>query len=331
VKNILVTGAAGFIGTNLCKKLIKNGHNVIGIDNLLCPSPLNLPKEVLFFEMDVQNITHSTILEDIDEIYHLASIASPKFYKKHPFDTIDTNVNGTIAIAKFALTQNAKLLLVSSSEIYGQPEIFPQPESYFGHRNTIGDRSCYDCSKGLGETIIYEYAKKGLRATICRLHNTFGPGMRLDDGRFIVEFIQKAINNKDVIIFNNGEQTRCLTYIDDTIDGIIKAMENNSFGPFNIGSTNEMSVNEIAELIINIIGSQSKIKHIEYDKDDPKRRIPDITRAKKILNWEPKEKLINGLRKTIKNIVELMSENKKTIINIGRSKISIIDTHNFEK
>jgi nucleoside-diphosphate-sugar epimerase len=337
--NILVTGGQGFIGVNLCKSLADDGHNVWCLDNMLCPSPIKIRdyKRINFIQTSVEHLTPENfwnrIKQDmkLDEIYHLASIASPVWYKRYPMQTIVTNVMGTDHMCKLALHYGAKLLLSSSSEVYGQATICPQEESYYGNVNILGPRSSYDESKRCAETIVYEYMKMGLRATIVRIHNCFGPGLRLEDGRFIVEFIKQSINNDPLTIFNNGEQTRSLTYIDDMINGLIAAMESPYFGPINLGSTDEYTVNQIADLILYITGSQSSKLYIEGDIDDPLKRLPSIDKAKKILNWKPKVKFRDGLIKTIKYVVETLTNNMATIIQVGKKdpRISIIDQCNF--
>jgi len=300
MKNILVTGAAGFIGTNLCQRLVNDGHNVVGIDNKLCNSPLRLPKEVDLIQADVKDMSFiKDSIGDIDEIYHLASIASPKFYKKHPLTTIGVNVNGTIAMAELALSKNAKLLLTSTSEVYGDPKVYPQPESYNGNVNCLSDRACYDESKRTAETIMYEYQKRGLKAVVVRIFNTYGPGIRHDDGRMVGEFIWRLLHNEPVTVYNGGNQTRSLCYIDDTVEWLCRAMGRGEFGPFNIGNDTEMSINLILKAIAEIMNIEPKIINKKIYDGDPSRRCPDLTKTRIALGDFNKTPLPLGLSKTI--------------------------------
>ena len=309
MKNILVTGATGFIGVNLCNRLIKDGHNVIGIDNKSCESPLELPDEVELIEADIQDMIFiEEAIGDIDEIYHLASIASPKFYKENPLATIDTNINGTIAMAEFALSRNARLLLTSTSEVYGDPGVFPQPESYNGNVNCLSDRACYDESKRTAETIMYEYQKQGLKAIIVRIFNTYGPGIRPDDGRMVGEFIWRLLHNEPVTVYNGGNQTRSLCYVDDLVEWLCRAMRRGEFGPLNIGNDVEMSVNSILKAICKIMEVEPEIINKELKDGDPNRRCPDLTKTQLSLGDFSKTAINHGLNKTIMYLMILKTK-----------------------
>lgn len=305
-KTIVVTGALGFLGTHLCNRLVDEGHSVIGIDNKMCPSQTRLSDKV---ELHIEDVCHmpeiwSTVLQPIDEVYHLCSIASPPIYKKRPFATIETNVEGTIEICRFAKWKNAKMLLSSTSEIYGSPQQHPQSESYFGNVDTLSQRAVYDESKRMAETIVNTYAtKEQLKATIVRIFNCYGPGMTLDDGRFIIEFTKRVLQGRDVVVYNGGKQTRSPCYIDDMIEMLIRAMELGGFGPYNIGNTEEYTVKDVLGMIMSIANKRSNIVHMPVLDGDPGQRRPNISRAELagIANFE-KTPLSVGLEKTISYI-----------------------------
>jgi UDP-glucuronate decarboxylase len=299
---ILVTGGAGFIGNHLCRKLLSNPNNyIICLDNLYTGSinnindMLNNPR----FEFIRHDITEKIYLE-VDEIYHLACPASPTHYQNNPIKTIKTNIIGTINILGIAKRVNAKILLTSTSEIYGDPLIHPQPESYRGNTNTIGIRSCYDEGKRVAETLMMDYHRQhNIDIRICRIFNTFGPNMNKKDGRIISNFITQAINDSDITIYGDGSQTRCLCYVDDMVDGLIALMNSNYSLPINIGNNIEMSVNEISDIILKLTDSNSNKVYKDLPLDDPKKRCPDLTLAKQILNWNPPTTIETGLIKTI--------------------------------
>ncbi|RKY43086.1 MAG: SDR family NAD-dependent epimerase/dehydratase [Candidatus Makaraimicrobium thalassicum] len=297
----LITGGLGFIGLNLLKFI--KADRIIVVDNFKCAGSIrHINKHILFLEGDVTDKKFVRMLSiyPINKIYHLASIASPKFYKKFPIDTIMTNVIGTLNICELALTCKARLLLSSTSEIYGQPEVHPQPESYFGHRNTVGDRSCYDCSKAVAETIVYEYTKKGLNAVIARIFNTYGPYMRPDDGRVISEFICRAIIGKPLIIHNGGNQTRSFCYVDDLCKGLILLMEKGKDLVYNVGNDQaEITINQLADLIEARLNKKLERKYIDVQDNDPVVRRPDLTKIRQ-LGYKPQVEIEQGLRKTIK-------------------------------
>ncbi len=309
--NILVTGGAGFVGSHLCKKFIKEGHKVFCLDNLFTGSKKNLV-EILNHENFVF-ILHDVIepieLNDIDQVYHLACAASPKQYQSNPIHTTKTSVVGTLNMLDLALKNNAKFLFTSTSEVYGDPLVHPQREDYWGNVNPVGIRSCYDEGKRCAESLIMDYHRKyGLETRIVRIFNTYGPFMDPEDGRVVSNFINQALENKDFTVYGNGEQTRSFQYIDDLVSGLVKMMNNKKkfIGPVNLGNPGEFTVNELAKLVSKLIPeSQSKIVNKELPKDDPVRRKPDISLAKDMLNWEPEIKLEEGLIKTIEYFKKL--------------------------
>lgn len=307
MQNILVTGGAGFIGSHLCDKLIKEGYKVICLDNLLTGSKDNI-KHLLddsnfkFIETDVTK-TIDIEQEKIDYIFHLASPASPIDYQNYPEETFLANSTGTLNMLKLAKETGAKILIASTSEIYGDPLEHPQKETYYGNVNTFGPRSCYDESKRYGETATYIYIRKyDIDARIIRIFNTYGPRMQKDDGRVVSNFIMAALSGTLIKIDGDGSQTRSFCYVDDLIEGIYKAMfTNGTMGEiFNLGNQGEFTVKELADLIIKLTDSKSQVEFSgTFRENDPMRRQPDITKAKTILGWEPKVNLEEGLQKTI--------------------------------
>lgn len=308
---ILVTGGAGFLGSNLCAKLLSQGEEVFCLDNLLTGKKENV-KEFLGnprFKFENLDVTEVEKLGEIkfDRIYHLASPASPnkhtlKSYLALPFETMKVNSFGTWVLAQFALEQGAKFLFASTSEIYGDPLEHPQKEEYRGNVSTIGVRSVYDEAKRFGETVVSSFVRyKELDGRIIRIFNTYGPKMDRD-GRVVIEFVTAALENAPLPIFGDGKQTRSFCFVDDLIDGIIKAMEfeNTKGEVFNLGNPDEFTILELAEMVKKITGSQSKIDFKEeMPEDDPLRRKPDISKAKRVLGWEPKVKLEEGLKKLV--------------------------------
>ncbi len=301
---ILVTGGAGFVGSHLCKKLLETGNEVICLDNLQTCGKENIdgllsnPK----FTFVLHDVT-TPFWTRVDEIYNLACPASPIHYQFNPVKTIKTAVIGAINILELAKDNNAKILQSSTSEVYGDPNIHPQPESYWGNVNPIGIRSCYDEGKRCAETLFFDYYRQfKTRIRVVRIFNTYGPNMAENDGRVVSNFILQALKNKDITIFGDGNQTRSFQYVDDLINGMTNMMNNNSEfpGPVNIGNPEEFSMKELAELILKLIPeSQSKIVYQNLPQDDPRQRKPEIALAKEKLNWEPKIKLEEGLIKTI--------------------------------
>ena len=303
MKTILVTGGAGFIGSNLCERLIIDGNYVICLDNLYTGNIKNI--ENLLNHKNFEFINHDIIYPiiingAIDQIYNLACPASPKKYQQDPIYTLKINFEGVLNLLEFAKSKNATILQSSTSEIYGEPLFSPQIETYRGNVNTVGIRSCYDEGKRISETLMMDYHNKyGVDIRIVRIFNTYGPRMDKDDGRVVSNFINQAINNINITLYGNGNQTRSFCYIDDQIDGLIKLMNSNFIFPINIGNPNEITVNELAKLIIRLTNSKSNIIFEPLPLDDPTNRKPDISLAKKVLQWEPHCDLLKGLKKTI--------------------------------
>ena len=301
--NILITGGAGFIGSHLIDKFISKKYNVIVIDNLLTGTKKNLDpflknENFTFLNLDVQN--HIEISQDLDYVLHLASAASPKAYTQHPINTLKAGSIGTINTLGLAKAKNAKYLLTSTSEVYGDPQISPQPETYWGNVNPNGVRSMYDEAKRFAEAAVASYNRiYNLDTRIVRLFNTYGPKMKINDGRVVTNFISQAISGEEITIYGNGDQTRSFCYVEDTVSGIIKAMESDSSEVFNIGNPNEITILHLAEKVISLTNSKSQIKFVELPEDDPMQRNPDITKANQKLNWYPEVLLEDGLMKTI--------------------------------
>lgn len=307
MKNVLVTGGAGFIGYHLCNRLLSEGNYVLCMDNLYTGSKDNIAmfienKNFQFIKADVSNDDGLCFIKDVDEIYNLACPASPIHYQRNPTATLRASILGAFNIVKFAKKENAKVLQASTSEIYGDPIEHPQKESYFGNVNTVGSRSCYDESKRCAETVFRDYNKQlGIDTRIVRIFNTYGERMHPNDGRVVSNFIMQALNNKNITVYGDGLQTRSFQYVSDLIEGMVRIM-NGTFSEyplFNIGNPEEITIYDLAKKIITLTGSSSIIVHKELPKDDPFKRKPDISRAKKILDWSPKVGLSEGLIKTI--------------------------------
>ena len=301
--NVLITGGAGFVGSHLIERFISKQYNVTVIDNLLTGSKKNVEPflendNFTFIDFDVQN--HIEISQDLDYVLHLASAASPKAYTQHPINTLKAGSIGTINTLGLAKAKGAKYLLTSTSEVYGDPQISPQPETYWGNVNPNGVRSMYDEAKRFAEAAVASYNRiYNLDTRIVRLFNTYGPKMKINDGRVVTNFISQAISGEDITIYGNGDQTRSFCFVDDTVLGIIKAMESDSSEVFNIGNPNEITILQLAEKVISLTNSKSSIKFVELPEDDPMQRKPDITKANKKLNWFPEVSLEDGLMKTI--------------------------------
>ncbi len=309
-KRILVTGGAGFIGSHLCERLLKEGNEVICLDNLFTSNKDNIAPMMdnKYFEFIRHDIIHPIYLE-IDEIYNLACPASPIHYQYNPIKTIKTSVMGAINMLGLAKRVKAKILQASTSEVYGDPLVHPQYEEYWGNVNPIGPRSCYDEGKRCTESLfINYYFQNKVRIKIARIFNTYGPRMHPNDGRVVSNFIIQAIQNKPITIYGDGSQTRSFCYVDDMLDGLIKLMNTGDdiIGPINLGNPSEFKIIELAEMIIDLTNSKSEIIHLSLPEDDPIRRQPDITKAKSILEWQPKISLEEGLVKTIDYFNELM-------------------------
>jgi UDP-glucuronate decarboxylase len=303
MKRILVTGGVGFIGSHLCERLLTMGNEVICLDNYFTGSKLNIIHllDNHYFELIRHDITMPVFVE-VDEIYNLACPSSPIQYQYNGIKTIKTSVMGAINTLGLAKRTRSKVMLASTSEIYGDPEVHPQPESYWGNVNTLGPRACYDEGKRCAETLFMNYhVQNKVRIKIARIFNTYGPRMSSNDGRVVSNFIVQALKGEDITIFGDGTHTRSFQYIDDLIDGMIKLMDTpDTFtGPVNLGNPIEVSVGDLANLIIRLTGSKSKLIYLPLPEDDPKQRKPDITLAIKELGWQPKVGLEDGLGKTI--------------------------------
>ena len=301
---ILVTGGCGFIGSHLIDYLVKDSKNhIICVDNMYSGSLSNIShlRNLDNFEFIRHDITQPLYLE-VDQIYHLACPASPKKYQKEPIQTIKTIMLGTLNMLGLARRTGARILLTSTSEVYGDPTISPQVEEYWGNVNPIGERSCYDEGKRIAETLMMEYHKKwDVDTRIARIFNTYGPRLAKDDGRVVSNFICQAISKEDITIYGNGNQTRSFCYVEDTVLGLVKLMHQvGYFLPINIGKPQESTVGELAGLVKELTNSDSAIRFEDLPQDDPQKRNPDITKAKNILGWSPKIELRDGLERTIK-------------------------------
>ena len=304
MKKILVTGGAGFVGSHLCERLLNEGNEVYCLDNFLTGQKKNVVHllDNPYFELIRHDVTTPFFIET-DEIYNLACPASPIHYQHNPIKTIKTSVMGAINMLGLAKRVNATILQASTSEVYGDPLVHPQPESYWGHVNPIGERSCYDEGKRCAETLFMDYHKQNnVKIKIIRIFNTYGPRMDPNDGRVVSNFIVQALQNKDITVYGKGLQTRSFQYVDDLVEGMIKLMAtpHHFTGPVNVGNPNEFTILELAEKVIQLTGSKSKLIYQPLPSDDPMMRQPDITIAKRALDWSPKIQLDEGLLKTVK-------------------------------
>lgn len=299
---VLVTGGAGFLGSHLCERLVTAGHDVICLDNYFTGSKANVNhlRDFNNFEIARHDVTEPVMFE-VDHIYNLACPASPVHYQYNPVKTIKTNVMGAINMLGLAKRVRARIMQASTSEVYGDPLIHPQPESYWGNVNTVGVRSCYDEGKRVAETLFMDYHRQNkVDIRIARIFNTYGPRMDHHDGRVVSNFIVQALEGKDITIYGDGLQTRSFCYVDDLIDGFIRFMnQDECIGPMNMGNPVEFTIKELAEKVIEMTETKSKIIYEELPSDDPTQRKPDITLAHKTINWDPKVQLEEGLIKTI--------------------------------
>jgi len=313
MKRILITGGAGFIGSHLCERLLNEGNEVVCLDNYFTGSKRNIVHlmDNPYFEIIRHDVTHPYFIE-VDEIYNLACPASPVHYQYNPIKTIKTSVMGAINMLGLAKRIKAKILQASTSEVYGDPLIHPQVESYWGNVNPIGIRSCYDEGKRCAESLFVNYERQnGVKIKIIRIFNTYGPRMHPQDGRVVSNFIVQALKGEDITIFGDGKQTRSFQYVDDLVEGMIRMMgSRDEFeGPVNIGNPNEFTMLELAEKVLEITGAKSKLVFLPLPADDPTQRKPDITLAKKELNdWEPVIQLEDGLKKTIDYFDDLLKQ-----------------------
>ena len=302
---VLITGGAGFIGSHLCEHFIQTtNHEVICMDNLSSGRRTNIDKflghkQFTFLEADINTHIFSNEFV-VDEIYHMACPASPQFYQKDPLRTLQTNFVGTSNMLILATHCKAKMLFTSTSEVYGSPKFSPQQESYWGNVNPVGPRSCYDEGKRIAETLCIEYHKAfGTKVHICRIFNTYGPNLDPEDGRVVSNFLKQAERNEPITIYGTGEQTRSFCYVTDLINGFIKLMSSEYYMPVNLGNPNEMTIRELAKVIIDLTKSKSKIEYKPLPQDDPERRNPDISLAKSLLGWEPKIGIEEGIVETL--------------------------------
>ncbi len=312
-KKVLVTGGAGFIGSHLCKRLLEENNEVLCLDNYFTGSKMNVFSMLdnPLFELIRHDIV-SPYMAEVDEIYNLACPASPIHYQHNPIQTVKISVMGAINMLETAKATNAKILQASTSEVYGDPKVHPQVESYWGNVNPIGERSCYDEGKRCAETLFMDYHRQSnLKIKIIRIFNTYGPNMQPHDGRVVSNFILQCLRNENITIYGNGNQSRSFQYVDDLIDGMIKMMNtpDDFTGPINIGNPNEFTILELAETIIHLTDSKSKLIFKPLPKDDPQQRRPDISLAKEKLDWTPKIELEEGLKKTIDYFDQLLKSN----------------------
>jgi UDP-glucuronate decarboxylase len=299
---ILVTGGAGFLGSHLCDRLLADGHEVIALDNLFTGRKINI--DHLLENPRFEFVRHDVIDPfkfEVDQIYNLACPASPPHYQFNPIKTTKTSVMGAINCLGLAKRVKARVFQASTSEVYGDPSVHPQPESYWGNMNPIGRRSCYDEGKRCAETLFFDYHREnGVDIRVIRIFNTYGPRMHEADGRVVSNFIVQALRGEDITIYGDGSQTRSFCYVDDLIEGFVRFMaQDETVGPMNLGNPGEFTMLELAELTLKVVGGKSKIVHKPLPADDPKQRQPDIALARKVLGWEPKVPLEEGLKKTI--------------------------------
>ncbi len=299
---ILITGGAGFLGSHLCDRLIEQGHEVICLDNFFTGRKANI--QHLVGNPRFELVRHDVIDPfkfEVDRIYNLACPASPPHYQYNPIKTMKTSVVGAINCLGLAKRVKARVFQASTSEVYGDPNVHPQPEAYWGHVNPIGLRSCYDEGKRAAETLFFDYHREnGVDIRVIRIFNTYGPRMLPDDGRVVSNFIVQALQGRDLTVYGEGSQTRSFCYVDDLVDGFMRFMEQEKIvGPMNLGNPGEFTMLQLAELVLKKVGGKSKITHLPLPSDDPKQRRPDISLAKETLGWEPKVPLEQGIEKTI--------------------------------
>lgn len=312
-KTVLVTGGAGFIGSFLCERLLTAGHEVVCVDNYFTGNRRNVAHLMsqTSFELIRHDITNPLYVE-VDQIFNLACPASPVHYQFDPVQTTKTSVHGVINILGLAKRVKATVLQASTSEVYGDPAVHPQPESYWGHVNPTGPRACYDEGKRCAETLFFDYYRQhNLDIKIARIFNTYGPRMQIDDGRVVSNFIVQALRRQDITIYGDGQQTRSFCFVTDLVDALVRLMatEPGMTGPINVGNPSEFTMLELAEKIISLTNSSSKLRHMPLPPDDPARRQPDISRAREILGWQPTVDLDEGLRQTIPYFDRLMAMN----------------------
>lgn len=313
-RRVLVTGGAGFVGSHLCERLLERGDEVLCIDNFFTGARANVAHLLgnPGFELLRHDVTFPLYVE-VDEIYNLACPASPVHYQFDPVQTTKTSVHGAINMLGLARRLKAKILQASTSEVYGDPVVHPQPEEYWGHVNPIGPRSCYDEGKRCAETLFFDYHRQhALRIKVARIFNTYGPRMHPNDGRVVSNFIVQALSGEPITLYGEGDQTRSFCYVDDLVEGLIRLMDtpDEVTGPVNLGNPNEFTIRQLAELVVELTGSKSELVHRPLPQDDPRQRQPDITKAKALLDWQPTLPLREGLIKTIAYFDGLLSEQR---------------------
>jgi UDP-glucuronate decarboxylase len=310
---ILITGGAGFLGSHLCERLLADGAIVVCVDNFYTGARRNIDHllEHRHFEVIRHDVTFPLYVE-VDEIYNLACPASPIHYQHDPVQTTKTSVHGAINMLGLAKRLRAKILQASTSEVYGDPTVHPQREDYWGHVNPVGPRSCYDEGKRCAETLFFDYRRQhNLQIKVARIFNTYGPRMHPNDGRVVSNFIVQALLGRDITVYGEGRQTRSFCYVDDLVDGLVRLMDTppNITGPVNIGNPSEFTILELAQMVVNLIGSRSKIVHRALPENDPKQRQPDISLAQELLDWKPRVVLKEGLTSTVAYFERLLSDN----------------------
>jgi UDP-glucuronate decarboxylase len=311
-KRVLVTGGSGFLGSHLCDRLVEAGHDVLCVDNFYTGAKRNVAHLIgrSNFELMRHDVTFPLYVE-VDEIYNLACPASPIHYQRDPVQTTKTSVHGAINMLGLAKRLKCRILQASTSEVYGDPHVHPQPESYWGNVNTVGPRACYDEGKRCAETLFFDYRRQfDLTIKVMRIFNTYGPRMHPQDGRVVSNFIVQALRHEPITIYGDGTQTRAFCYVDDLLEGMVRLMQTDHdvTGPVNIGNPGEFQIGELAEMVVRMVGSRSTITYLPLPKDDPKQRRPDITLAKQLLDWQPKVDLEQGLEKTIAYFRDLLNQ-----------------------
>ncbi|HCD6618411.1 SDR family oxidoreductase [Pseudomonas aeruginosa] len=314
MKRVMVTGGAGFLGSHLCERLLDAGNEVLCVDNFFTGSKRNIAHLMTnpYFELIRHDVTFPLYVE-VDEIFNLACPASPVHYQFDPVQTLKTSVHGAINVLGLAKRVKAKIFQASTSEVYGDPEVHPQPESYWGKVNPIGIRSCYDEGKRCAETLFSDYHRQhGVQIKIARIFNTYGPRMHPNDGRVVSNFIVQALRGDDITIYGEGQQTRSFCYVDDLVEGFLRLMASDGSitGPINLGNPGEFTIRQLAERVLDLVGSSSSLVFKPLPQDDPQQRQPDISQAKAVLGWEPTIMLDEGLSKTIAYFDALLSEEK---------------------
>ena len=310
-KRVLVTGGAGFLGSHLCARLVADGHEVLCVDNFFTGRRDNILPLIgnPHFELLRHDVTFPLYVE-VDEIYNLACPASPVHYQFDPVQTTKTSVVGAVNMLGLAKRTHAKILQASTSEVYGDPTVHPQPESYWGHVNPLGPRACYDEGKRCAETLFFDYHRQhGVRIKVARIFNTYGPHMRPDDGRVVSNFLVSALRGEELMLYGAGTQTRAFCYVDDMVDGLLRLMQSGDAvtGPVNLGNPHEISVRELAEQVVALTGSRARIVHRPLPQDDPRQRCPDISYARSLLGWQPGVPLEDGLQRTIRYFAALLA------------------------